>query len=322
MNERQCILAANISNKHGGEVEKTGREKVPGRNTRKFLKTLRWETVTTGGEKKNYNSQTQPKQQKALPLLPRRWSQEVTSVQQRPSSCSKCYGWKCTERERGSPQSRFQPQPWLTQFLARAVGTCHPATHRVKLRLPVECQACLWEAKLSVSWLAFTFTKAGQKWQRSLFICWGLRRWLMLCSSSRRTRAGSLPVYLQICRGRLSPPADGGLRRGCRGAPRHRGLPQCIGTVTPRLLGATQASELITNAILWPAKRRKTLNLLFQESGGVCTVHWHQLEKILRWLIRPNGNRNVTSSIYWNYPSKQRVAHAFGSHAWGEARTC
>lgn len=42
----------------------------------------------------------------------------------------------------------------------------------------------LREPKLSVSRPVFTFTKAGQKWQRSLFICFGLRRWLMLCSSS------------------------------------------------------------------------------------------------------------------------------------------
>lgn len=48
MIERQCILAANVLNKHGGEVERRGREKVSGRNTEKYSKTLRWKTVTGG----------------------------------------------------------------------------------------------------------------------------------------------------------------------------------------------------------------------------------------------------------------------------------
>jgi len=40
MNERQCILAANILNKHGGEAERRWREKVSGRNTEKCSKNL------------------------------------------------------------------------------------------------------------------------------------------------------------------------------------------------------------------------------------------------------------------------------------------
>lgn len=39
MNERQHIPAANILNKHGGEVERRAREKVSGRN-REVRKTL------------------------------------------------------------------------------------------------------------------------------------------------------------------------------------------------------------------------------------------------------------------------------------------
>lgn len=41
MNERQCILAANILNKHGGEAERRGKEKVSGRNAEKYLKPSR-----------------------------------------------------------------------------------------------------------------------------------------------------------------------------------------------------------------------------------------------------------------------------------------
>lgn len=104
----------------------------------------------------------------------------------------------------------------------------------------------------------------------------------------------------------------------------HRALGGCPNASAPSPRNCPvppRASELMTNAIFWPAKRRKNLNSLFQESGGVCTVHWHQLEKI-SLLIRLNGNRNITSSIYWNCPRKERVAHTFGSHAWGETRIC
>lgn len=132
-----------------------------------------------------------------------------------------------TNRDR-SPELQFQPQPWLTQFLARAVRTCHPAVHQVKLRLQVKCKTCLWEPKLSVSWLISTFTKARQKWQRSLFICLRLRRWfsqttadaLLRLSEEEQNRVKNLPVLLQICRGRLSLSADS---RGWHGALRFGG---------------------------------------------------------------------------------------------------
>lgn len=71
MKERLRIPAADILNKHGGEAEKRVSEKVYGRN-REAPKTLRLKTIT-GGQK----------QQKSIPLLSQRWSQEVTSVQQR-----------------------------------------------------------------------------------------------------------------------------------------------------------------------------------------------------------------------------------------------
>lgn len=41
MNERQHIPAANILNKHGGEVERKGSEKVSGRNAKQYSKPLR-----------------------------------------------------------------------------------------------------------------------------------------------------------------------------------------------------------------------------------------------------------------------------------------
>lgn len=207
------------------------------------------------------------------------------------------------------------PTTTMTNTIPCSCGTyMSPCMHQVKLRLQVKCQTCLWEPKLSVSWLMFTFTNRRQKGYRSLFICSGRRRWFswtnanapLQLSREAQNRAESLPVQLRICRGRLSPSADGRLWQRPARAPRSAGLSRYIGAGAPWLLRATQASELIPNDIFSPAKRKKRLNSLFQESGGVCIVHWRQPEKIPCLLILPNSNQNISGLIYQNYPSKQR----------------